>query len=52
MEGKSDNKEGFKTEHIHFPRVSGYKRGSDITEGGIMEVMVYCIRLYLLRHPT
>ena len=24
-----------------FPKVSGYKRGSDITKGDIMEVLVY-----------
>ena len=43
MGGKCDNMEGdFRQAHM-FPRVWGYKRGSDVTEGDIMEVRVKMI---------
>lgn len=41
MRGKCDIEEGYLNGAQPFPRVSEYKRGSDITEGGIMEVRVY-----------
>lgn len=41
MRGKCDVEEGYLNQAHPFPRVSLYKRGSDITEGDIMEVRVY-----------
>ena len=38
MRGKCENKEGDLNCAHPVPRVLGYKRGSDITEGGIAEV--------------
>jgi hypothetical protein len=41
MRGKCGIKEGCLNQAHPFPRVSLYKRGSDIIEGDIMEVRVY-----------
>ena len=41
MGGKCDNKEGYLNCKHPFPRVFGYKTGSDIKEGDITEVRVY-----------
>ena len=41
MGGKYDNKEGDLIWEHPFPKVSGYKRGSDIKEGDITVVRVY-----------
>ena len=38
MGGKYDNKEGYLNSAHLFPRVSRYKRGSDIMEGDHLEV--------------
>jgi hypothetical protein len=40
MRGKFDNKEGDLNRAHLLPRISEYKRGSDITEGAITEVRV------------
>ena len=40
---KFDNKEGGLNWTQPFPRVWGYKRGSDITEGDIMEVVMHLL---------
>ena len=41
MERKYDNEEGDWNWAYTFPKISGYKIGSDITEGDITEVKVY-----------
>ena len=41
MEGQCGKKEGHLNEAHPFPRVWGYKRGSNIMEGNIVEVRVY-----------
>jgi hypothetical protein len=46
---KCDNKEGDVNGAHPFPRVLGYLRGSDITEGDITEVRVYMQKILFLR---
>ena len=41
MRGKCDNKEGYSNQAQIFPRVLGYKKGSDITKSNITDVRVY-----------
>ena len=44
MRGECDNKEEDLNWARPFPKVLGYKRGSDIIEGGTKEVKVYSSR--------